>query len=364
MTSFLSAAANAATAKIGDIGSALAPTVEFSLPDLLDEISTLREENAALKAQVSILSNVPDQQDGSTPAARSQLEAEKSCLLTMFRAEVALLEDSAECARVQGDQRIAELAMRCDELGRVLDQRLLLAEQQSEQASAMARQHSAEAVARLEEQVEELSEALAQRDALAADYGAESELADAEQRAVDASLRSERKAAECDALREELSDLQRKHTDELHAVRQEAEKATADAANAARSVATSESVVSQLQAQLVRLSEGFNKQVEEVLAVRQELEQTRQATVDKATARGWVVNYVEASNSSSSHGDELLRLMAEWWGFSDHDLSRVGLGGAHPSREALLTPTEASISDAFASFLDARSTPPSSPVRK
>ena len=46
--------------------------------------------------------------------------------------------------------------------------------------------------------------------------------------------------------------------------------------------------------------------------------------------------------------------MAEWWEFSKEDRQRVGLSNdLHPSIEAkLATPTEGSLTEAFASFLD------------
>ena len=49
-------------------------------------------------------------------------------------------------------------------------------------------------------------------------------------------------------------------------------------------------------------------QVEEVLALQRELDRTRKGTVEKAAARSWVVNYVEASRSryETSHAEELL----------------------------------------------------------
>ena len=92
--------------------------------------------------------------------------------------------------------------------------------------------------------------------------------------------------------------------------------------------------------------------------------------MDKASARSWVVNFVEATTgggggigggsgggsslagSSSSHAAELLNLMAEWWEFSKEDRQRVGLSNdLHPSIEAkLATPTEGSLTEAFAAF--------------
>ena len=76
--------------------------------------------------------------------------------------------------------------------------------------------------------------------------------------------------------------------------------------------------------------------------------QTCSGNADKAIARSWVVNYVESGNSA--RGEEMLRLMAEWWEFTEADLQRVGLSDApHPDREYR---TGLSWSDAFAAFLD------------
>jgi multidrug efflux pump subunit AcrA (membrane-fusion protein) len=95
-------------------------------------------------------------------------------------------------------------------------------------------------------------------------------------------------------------------------------EAEASLASQQQSTAAHESVVRALQGQLVRLSEGFNKQVEEVFALQQQLQAAKASSVDKAIARSWVVNYVESGNTA--RGDEMLQLMAEWWDFSEADM--------------------------------------------
>ena len=82
-------------------------------------------------------------------------------------------------------------------------------------------------------------------------------------------------------------------------------QATAATAGA---LSKSESVVHQLQLQLGRLSEGFNKQVEEVMALREQLKSTQADSVPKGSARSWIVNFVESVGNP--HSEELLRLIA------------------------------------------------------
>ena len=74
--------------------------------------------------------------------------------------------------------------------------------------------------------------------------------------------------------------------------------------------------------------------------MQKRLDLAKASHVEKAVARSWVVNYVEAG--AGPHGEELLQLMAEWWEFTPEDRLRVGLldGMPHPSCEALLTPLE------------------------
>ena len=194
---------------------------------------------------------------------------------------------------------------------RVLVGWLLLAERTQHEAVAVARRQSADAVAQLEAQLEELSEQMASRDALADAYGVDAELAHADMQLREATAKAERESVTSRRLRDDLERMQRQHADELHLYEQRAEAARAEAAQSAQALQASESAIAQLQAQLARLSEGFNKQVEEVLSLESRLDKQKTASVDKAMARSWVVNFVEQRDSA--HGDELLKLMAEWW---------------------------------------------------
>ena len=340
---------------VGERVAALAPKADFSLGDVIDEVHKLREENAALKAQIAILSVAAD---GVSPmpvikplASTSTAAAATERCLT---AEVARLEASVEAARLQGVLDREALALRCDELGRALEQRVLQAERAQHEAVAHARQASREQVEALEEQLAALAEEAAQHEALSDAYGAEARLEAAEQRAAEWSHRCERKAAECEQLRSELESARASHAEKLRAAESAAAASAAEADGRRDAVQKATSVKLQLESQLVRLSEGFNKQVEEVLSVQRLLERTRQSSIDKATARSWVVNFVEATiGRQHRHADELLQLMSEWWEFTREDLQRVGLSAdPHPTREAALTPSASSLSDAFATFLD------------
>jgi hypothetical protein len=415
LTPKVAEAAASATASATAAIDSMTPKAEFSMGDIFDEVRSLREENASLRSQIAILSALPDgSADGQTPAQRvkaartaEELEAERSVILRCFVDETAQLEGAIEHVRLQGAVEREELAMRCDELGRALEQRVLQAEQTQHDAAAAARQQSAETIAALEEQLGTMADDAARRDALTDAYGADVELAEAEARTVEATTRAAAREAEASALREKLQAQQHGFDAELRRAELRVDSAVAEASAAHDALTRSQGSVEQLQAQLVRLSDGFNKQVrerahahdraptrprtrthtrthtrtsrprvrltgcgllathsslmggsssqvEEVLAMQKRLRDTETSHVEKAVARSWVVNYVEAGGGP--HGEELLRLMAEWWEFTPMDQLRVGLSEMpHPSREALLTPLEPSLTAAFASFLDERS---------
>ena len=348
------------------IAAAVTPKADFSLADVQDVVDALREENAALKAQVAILSNVSV--DGSAPpaaaptiataaslAASASTDATARCLAT----ELRHLEAAVDAARLQGHVEREELALRCEELGRALEQRVLQAERAQHEAVEQARHASRQQVEALEEQLAWLAEEQAQREALdGGTYGAAAKLGAAEEREATLRYRCDKYEAERAALERERDAERARHADELRQAERAAVEHAAESEERLHKVETAQRVQAQLESQLVRLSEGFNKQVEEVLSVQRTLERTRETTVDKATARSWVVNYVEASQQrgrgGGGHAGELLGLMADWWAFTSEDLQRVGLGGApHPSVEAAaLTPSESSLSQAFAFFLD------------
>lgn len=352
--------------------SALTPRAEFSLSDVIDEVRELRDENAALKVQVAALTLQAghgsaaaaadsSSADAATTAATATAvlvpskvaAAERACVTACLGVEMVELEESLERAKLAGAFEREELLVRCEELGRALEQRVLLAERTQQDAVSAAKRQSADAVAALEEQVAALTEALASRDALAETYGADAELEEAELRLREARVQGEREAQNASALRDELECARARHVDELRAVERDAGSARAEAAQALQALRANESVVQSLKAQLVRLSEGFNKQVEEVLLLQQRLQQQGASTVHKATARSWVINFIE--NGGTARGDELLRLMAEWWEFSREDCARIGLSDdISPKAEAAMyQPPDASLADSFASFLDA-----------
>ena len=99
----------------------------------------------------------------------------------------------------------------------------------------------------------------------------------------------------------------------------------------------------------MRLSEAFNRQVEERDDLQSDLEAAemkRRQMVEKGVARSWVVNFVE----NRERRPEFLRLMAAWWEFSEGDLIRVGLAEELPP-EPGLSP-DATLTEAFAHFLE------------
>ena len=287
---------------------------------LCHRVHALRDENEALKAQVTLLSKIGGESSsgsnseaavGATGLRPSPFASEANCLRICLAAELSQLEGLVEQTRLQSHIEREELALRCEQLGTALEQRVLLAERTQHEAVAVARRQSADAVAQLEAQLEELSEPMASRDALADAYGVDAELAHADMQLREATAKAERESVTSRRLRDDLERMQRQHADELHLYEQRAEAARAEAAQSAQALQASESAIAQLQAQLARLSEGFNKQVEEVLSLESRLDKQKTASVDKAMARSWVVNFVEQRDSA--HGDELLKLMAEWW---------------------------------------------------
>lgn len=316
----------ASRGRMSGVLSALLPQAEISLTDLFDEVKSLRMENADLKAQVSLLAEIGKNNSPESatavaalldPTSKVAIVAEQKragelhCLLACLACEISSLEQLVENTRLQGNVEREELALRCEQLGTALEQRVLLAERTQLQAVAAARRQSADAVASLEAELEALNEQMASREALADAYGHDAELAQAELRLREATAIAERERATSSRLREELERMRREHADELRLCEQRNEAAQAEAAQSQIALRARDGVVTQLQGQLARLSEGFNKQVEEVLSLQARLEKAQTGSVDKATARSWIVNFVE--QGTGTHGDELLRIMADWW---------------------------------------------------
>ena len=341
--------------------AALTPKAEMSFAEIVDELHRLRSENGALKTQVSMLSELrgglplPGSSGHGAADTAATVDEISDVIRRCLGAELARIEASAECGRLQEAMAREELAMRCQELGSALEQRVLQAEQSQHAAVAVAQQQSAAAIAALEEQLAAMTEDAARREALADAYGADAEVAEAEQKAVEALARCEHKEIEVERLRRELDDVRDEHATALRASERTREIAEATAAEAAGRIKAAEAATRQLEEQIVRLSDGFNKQVEEVVSLQERLRAARASTVDKATARSWVVNFVENRSRSSPQGEEILRLMAEWWDFSAEDCQRVGLftDRPHPDLEASLQiPANMSLTQAFATFLD------------
>lgn len=140
----------------------------------------------------------------------------------------------------------------------------------------------------------------------------------------------------------------------LARLQREWQQAAADEAEAALAAAEAkaeraEVARRQMEAQLVRLSEGFNRQVEEVAELHTKVERARAAArgmVEKEVARSWIVNFVE----NTGRRGELLRLMASWWDFSEGDLLRCGLLDEPPP--PVDVGPDAGITEQFAAFLD------------
>jgi len=343
--------------------SALAPQAEMSFADIVNEVHRLRSENSTLKTQVGMLSDLGGgdaQSNNAVVGGDSKIsERERDAVVACLAAELKFVEASTEGVWLAEAVRREELTLQCE---RALEMRAQAERTQQAVAAERAeeRQRSAAAVAALEDQLTLMADEAARRSALAEEYGAGSELEEEQQRTLAAIARCEHKEAEITRLQAELRAMSVSHESGLRQAEATVKAAEAAAAAQRQKHEADQGVIKSLEGQLVRLSEGFNGQVEEVIGLQQQLEKSKASTVDKATARSWIVNYVESGNSA--RGEEMLRLMAEWWEFSETDLQRLGLrdDAPHPEREYR---TGLSWSDAFAGFLE-EETKPTSPFSR
>ena len=197
-----------------------------------------------------------------------------------------------------------ELALRCEELGRALEQRVRVRGQPARQDRARAARRGRAGAPVVPRAGRRFGRAVgaarrgARRSssALSELYGASAHQAAAAELAAQWEHKFDRSERECARLRQELE------TERLeHGIRgacsggEQRRPSTLRRLRAVRrgtGAAGAASVKAQLESQLVRLSEGFNKQVEEVLAVQKVLQATRdglhrQQLTRRARARGW-----------------------------------------------------------------------------
>ena len=65
---------------LSSIGAALTPKADFSLGDIIDEVRTLRDENAALKAQLAVHSRAAVTSEDAARASSRVAESARETL--------------------------------------------------------------------------------------------------------------------------------------------------------------------------------------------------------------------------------------------------------------------------------------------
>ena len=178
----------------------------------------------------------------------------------------------------------------CNDLTVALQEQAALSRRQQAAAVADSRQQMAAALGEMEEQVLRMQEELARRDALQEDFGSEAELAAQARQVAEWAARCKLKEAEVARLRDEGEAAQRQFEPQLRRQRARADDAEAALAAAQKQAAAQAAVQRHMEAQVVRLSEAFNRQVEERDEVQAGLEASkreRHQMVEKGVARSW-----------------------------------------------------------------------------
>lgn len=257
----------------------------------------------------------------------------------------------AEDAVLRGALEQEATRSHCNDLTVALQEQAAISQRQQAAAVADSRQQMAAALGEMEEQVLRMQEELARRDALQDDFGSEAELAEQARQVAEWAARCRLKEAEVARLRDEGEAAQRQFEPQLRRQRARADEAEAALAAAQKQISAQAAVQRHMEAQVVRLSEAFNRQVEERDEVQAGLEASRREQhqmVEKGVARSWIINFVE----NVDHRHEFLQLMANWWEFSEEDLLRVGLADDQPPQPDLSP--DATLTEAFANYLERR----------
>ena len=372
------------------------PTPSFSIADLVDEVRSLREQKAALEGEKSLLEShvgllsqqlmlppgertvteAPDTGASKPPKSpsdessveqlsvvRAALDAEADAGIAAtlaLGADIRAAEADAEASRRRVASAEEELRRSVEELEAELER--LAARERRAVASAVSaeRRRAAQATASLEEALGAAQDALARREeALDLDggggygggYGGGGGVDQERQLRAEWMAKCEHHRARSTALREEVAALRAAHDDELRRERSRAEGAEGRLAQAEAAARAAGATRAQAERQAAQLSLDFNAQVHELALLRQRAERAEQQlsrhTVEKCTARQWIVNFVE----NEAARPELLRLMATWWEFSEEDSVRVGLRAEALPPSPFRRPSDGSLLDAFESFL-------------
>jgi len=284
-------------------------------------------------------------------AARTQADAlftERDAVTGALRAEIQSLELEKEAVQLDAALGVEGLRTHCAELQAALDEQALRAHQAQRAALATARKQSASRMAALEEQLAAMQDAAAQQDLLLNELGSDSLLEDERRQRVAWMAKCQVREQELRAARHELATVDERHSSKARAAEEESARLEAQLAAARRQVADHEAAQQRHHAVVERLTQSFDRQVEEAAGLRAQLSRLEAANagmIEKREARAWIVNFVENADRRPA----LLQLMASWWDFDQADRLRVGLLDEPPPNQRLDTP---SLSDAFASFLD------------
>lgn len=295
-------------------------------------------------------------------SARLQADAEASArrvISRCFAAELRGAEATAETSLLEALVLLEAVRTRCGELEAQLQAQAVDAQRATQAAIAAARAQAHRRTAELEEALGTAQEELARREAaLDAGFyggGSEEELDSERRRRAEWMAKCELVQATVAALRAEITTLRASHEPELRSARLRAEAAEASLSSLESRLLSAEASRAQAERQVERLSADFNAQTAELetasARARRAEDKLSRHYVDKASARQWVVNFLENEASRP----ELLRLMASWWDFSEEDLIRVGLGGRASARAGGVAPfsdpADGSLLNAFEAFL-------------
>ena len=176
--------------------------------------------------------------------------------------QLSLAERELERVGIEAALEVQAHRARIDELERALEAQAAQSEGAQQALLAMARQHAAAAASSLEEELAQARDELARRDSLQDDFGAEAELAESDRRAAEVAAKLQLKCEEVVTLQQGMAALQRRHEPQLRRLTERSESAEAAAAAAEVQLAAAEAARQQMESQLVRLSEGFNRQVD------------------------------------------------------------------------------------------------------
>jgi len=317
-----------------------------------DSLFSLRSELAAnlgvdqQQVDTSQLRALGDQ----LAAARSQADAlcaERDATMSTLLVEVKSLEVDGEAARIDSALGVEGLRAHCAELQLGLDEQRLQMRHAQQTALTIARKQSAARITDLEEQLAAAQDAAAQRELLFDELGADSLVEEERRQRAVWMAKCQVREQELRTARDDLGTVGERHAAEMASAKETRNLLESSLGESRQRVADVEEALQRQLSQTERLTQSFDRQVEETAGLRAQLARLQAANagmVEKREARAWVVNFIE----NADRRPELLQLMASWWDFGEADRLRTGMLEEPPPGRTCNT---ASLSDAFASFL-------------